>query len=160
MLVGTAVHFAERIGRPQRQSVHDAIHVVVVELHRTYARLQTSADTRVEPRSPGGRKTSSVSCGSKNFMTRLMSGLLTWMPNLSSCTAFINDRRRPTKPWECSCVRFVNTQEHCDGLMHLLVTIFRTDPLDEKLIRPMHNILCHPLATAACGEMGIGLPGG
>ena len=44
--------------------------------------------------------------------------------------------------------------------MHLLVTIFRTDPLDEKLIRPMHNILCHPLATAACGEMGIGLPGG
>jgi hypothetical protein len=76
------------------------------------------------------------------------------------CTAFINNRRRPTKPWECSCVRFVNTQEHCDGLMHLLVTIFRTDPLDEKLIRPMHNILCHPLATAACGEMGIGLPGG
>ena len=24
----------------------------------------------------------------------------------------------------------------------------------------MHNILCHPFATAACGEMGIGLPGG
>ena len=48
------------------------------------------------------------------------------------CTAFIDNRRRPTKPWECSCVRFVNTQEHCDGLMHLLLTIFRTDPLDEK----------------------------
>ena len=76
------------------------------------------------------------------------------------CTAFIDARRRPTKPWKCSCVRFVTTQEHCDGLMHLLVTVFRTDPLDEKLIRPMHNILCHPLATAACGEMGLGLPGG
>ncbi len=76
------------------------------------------------------------------------------------CTAFINNHRRPTKPWECSCVRFVNTQQHCDGLMHLLLTVFRTNPLHEKLIRPIYNILCHPLATAACGEMGIGLPGG
>ena len=68
-----------------------------------------------------------------------------------NCTALIDTRRRPTKPWECSCVRFVNTQEHCDGLLHLLLTVFRTDPLHEKLIRPMCNILCHPLAAAACG---------
>jgi hypothetical protein len=78
---------------------------------------------------------------------------------IHECTAFVDGRRRATKPWECNCVRFRNTKEHCDGLLYLLLSIFRIDPLEPILIRPMFDISCHPHAQAACSENGFGLPG-